>query len=80
MLRHLRGVHGDRAPVLGGADRIDLRIGPAVDTLDGLIADGEAFDMAFIDADKGNYTHYWERCVRLVRPGTRAQTRLPFGR
>ena len=55
----------------GVADRVDLRIGPAVDTLDGLLAAGGegSFDMAFIDADKGNYANYWERCVRLVRPG-----------
>jgi predicted O-methyltransferase YrrM len=54
----------------GVADKVDLRVGPAVDTLDALIADSEgSFDMAFIDADKGNYTNYWERCVRLVRPG-----------
>ena len=55
----------------GVADRVDLRIGPAVDTLDALLADGgeATFDMAFIDADKGNYTNYWERCVQLVRPG-----------
>jgi caffeoyl-CoA O-methyltransferase len=55
----------------GVADRVDLRIGPAVDTLDALLADGAegSFDMAFIDADKGNYSTYWERCVRLVRPG-----------
>ena len=55
----------------GVADKVDLRIGPAVDTLDALLADGgdNTFDMAFIDADKGNYSNYWERCVRLVRPG-----------
>ena len=55
----------------GVAGKVDLRIGPAVDTLDALIAGGESgtFDLAFIDADKGNYPSYWERCVRLVRPG-----------
>ena len=55
----------------GVADRIDLRLGPAVDTLDALLADGGegTFDLAFIDADKGNYPNYWERCVRLVRSG-----------
>ena len=55
----------------GVADRVELRIGPAVDTLDALLAEGgyDSLDMAFIDADKCNYTNYWERCVRLVRPG-----------
>ena len=55
----------------GVEDRIDLRIGPALDTLDGLIADGRqgAFDLAFIDADKPNYPGYYERCLTLVRPG-----------
>jgi len=55
----------------GVADKVDLRIAPALETLDALIADGGegTFDMAFIDADKGNYPHYWERCVRLVRRG-----------
>jgi predicted O-methyltransferase YrrM len=55
----------------GVAGKVDLRIGPAVDTLDALLADGESgtFDLAFIDADKGSYPSYWERCVRLVRPG-----------
>ncbi|HEX5829306.1 MAG TPA: class I SAM-dependent methyltransferase [Candidatus Limnocylindrales bacterium] len=55
----------------GVAERVDLRIGPAVDTLDALLAGGQAgtFDLAFIDADKRGYPAYWERCVELVRPG-----------
>ena len=51
--------------------KIDLRIGPAVETLDGLLSDGEAesYDFALIDADKGNYEVYYERILRLVRSG-----------
>ncbi len=55
----------------GVADKVDLRLGPAVETLDALLADGGegSFDLAFIDADKDNYSNYWERCRRLVRHG-----------
>ena len=55
----------------GVAERIDLRLGPALDTLEGLLAAGEtgSFDLAFIDADKANYGGYYEAAVRLVRQG-----------
>lgn len=55
----------------GVADRVELRIGPALDTLDALLAEGETgrFDFAFVDADKPNYDGYVERALRLVHPG-----------
>jgi len=52
----------------GLADRIDLRMGPALETLRGL-SDAEPFDFAFIDADKTGYPDYYEQCLRLLRPG-----------
>jgi predicted O-methyltransferase YrrM len=55
----------------GVEERIDLRLAPALETLDALLAQGREgqFDMAFIDADKANYTQYFDRCLTLVRPG-----------
>ncbi len=57
--------------VAGVSRQIDLRIGPATDSLDRLLRDGLAgsYDQAFIDADKENYLAYFERCLKLIRPG-----------
>jgi predicted O-methyltransferase YrrM len=56
----------------GVAHKIDLRIAPALETLEHLLQDPDQhnlYDLAFIDADKGNYPHYYEICLKLVRPG-----------
>lgn len=54
----------------GVGEKIDLRLGPGVASLDAMIDSEEGpFDLAFIDADKGNYDGYYERALRLMRPG-----------
>ncbi len=55
----------------GVADRVELRLGPAVETLDAMLRAGEAgtYDFAFIDAAKDEYPAYYERVVELLRPG-----------
>lgn len=55
----------------GVAGKIDLRIAPAIETLEHLLATGhqETFDFAFIDADKGNYANYYDRAFQLIRRG-----------
>lgn len=69
----------DRWPAVGAeywkragvAERIELRVGDAVETLDALRAErgAECFDLVFVDADKVNYPTYYERALALTRPG-----------
>lgn len=55
----------------GVADRIELRIAPALETMNALLAEGQeqSFDLIFIDADKPNYCAYYEAGLRLLRCG-----------
>jgi len=53
----------------GVAEKIEVRIGPAIETLQRLERDGADFDLAFIDADKENMDGYYESALRLVRRG-----------
>jgi len=55
----------------GVADKIELHLAPAQQTLEDLLAEktAAAFDFAFIDADKKNYDLYYEYCLELIRPG-----------
>lgn len=55
----------------GIAKRIEPRLGPALETLDGLLGEcrSGSYDFAFIDADKENYENYFERALTLLRPG-----------
>lgn len=53
----------------GVEDRVELVLGPAVDTLDRLVAEQRTYDLAFVDADKENLLAYYERALALLRPG-----------
>ena len=73
VLRRERGVDGDRSPLLGRGRRrrpIELRLGPAIDTLRALPRE-EQFDVAFVDADKSSYSAYVDEIVPRLAHGRR---------
>lgn len=65
------GIARKHLTAMGLMGKAEIRVAPAADSLANLLNDGEAgtFDYAFIDADKGRYNLYYERCLQLVRPG-----------
>jgi predicted O-methyltransferase YrrM len=69
--REYARVAGDHLAHAALSERVDLRVGPALETLAALPSEPGfvAFDLAYIDADKTNYDAYYERCLELVRPG-----------
>ena len=68
---HYAEVARDNIARAGLIDRVDVRVGPAVETLDAMIAAAEGpFDLIFIDADKPNNVAYLKAAIALGRPGT----------
>lgn len=53
----------------GYGDAVEYRVGPAMESLGNLAAEGQVFDFFFIDADKENYPNYLEYAIQLARPG-----------
>ena len=69
--QHHADVAGKNIDNAGLTDKVDLRVGKALDILPTLVSDGEGpFDMIFIDADKPPYAEYFDYAVALSRPGT----------
>ena len=69
--QHHADVARSNLKTAGLSELVDLRVGPALETLAALSAEGTApFDFIFIDADKPNNRHYLSWAVRLSRPGT----------
>lgn len=50
-------------------EKIEIKLGPASETIEALARDGATFDLVFIDADKGGYIDYYEACLPLLPPG-----------
>ncbi|QOR84896.1 O-methyltransferase [Geobacillus stearothermophilus] len=53
----------------GFGSQVVYMVGPALESLEALVAQGSRFDFFFIDADKENYVHYLDYCLRLANPG-----------